>query len=112
MTATADLLALLQRVAFLYPPNGPILIQDPHDREFHRLLPLAIEEHAARTAETRPEDRFGSWAYNAASLCSASFYGAGKGPGGDVHIHDPFTAPFGAQGEATNAVTPVRSARR
>ena len=42
-TATGQLLALLQRVVFLYPPNGhgPLLIQPPHDQEFHRLLPLA-----------------------------------------------------------------------
>ena len=106
-SATADLLALLQRVAAQWPHgdrgHGPMVVQGQQHAELCRLLPLAIEEHAARAAETRPEERFGSWAYNAASLCSASFYGAGNGPGVDVTIHDPFQ-PFGAQGKAVNAV--------
>ena len=95
MTATADLLALLQRVTAQWPHgdrgHGPMVVQGQQHAELCRLVPLAIAEQAARAAETRPEARFGSWAYNAASLCSASFYGAGKGPGVDVHIHDPFT---------------------
>lgn len=105
MTATAELLDVLCRLRHLYPVNGhgPMVVQQPHLGEIHRLLPLAVEEQASRAAEMRPEARFGSWAYNAASLCSASFYGAGKGPGVDVAIHDPFQ-PFGAQGRAVNAV--------